>query len=56
MVPVRAAIAGAGLGGLAATAAFALPVLRATAREQATAGKPDRASEPGGTGQAARGR
>jgi MFS family permease len=47
VVPVRATIAAAGLGGLAATAAFALPVLRATAREQATAGKPDRASEPG---------
>ena len=48
VVPVRAAIAAAGLGGLAATAAFALPVLRATAREQATARKPDRASEPDG--------
>jgi MFS family permease len=33
-VPVRATIAAAGLGGLAVTAAFALPVLRATAREQ----------------------
>jgi MFS family permease len=33
-VPVRAAIAAAGVGGLAVTAAFALPVLRATAREQ----------------------
>ena len=32
VVPVRAAIAAAGLGGLAVTAAFALPVLRATAR------------------------
>ena len=45
-VPVRAAIAAAGLGGLAATAAFALPVLRAIAREQATAREPDRVSEP----------
>ena len=34
VVPVRATIAAAGLGGLAATAAFALPVLRATARER----------------------
>jgi MFS family permease len=33
-VPVRATIAAAGLGGLAVTAAFALPVLRATARER----------------------
>jgi MFS family permease len=33
-VPVRAIIAAAGLGGLAVTAAFALPVLRATARER----------------------
>jgi MFS family permease len=32
VVPVRAAIAAAGLGGLAATAAFALPVLRAGRR------------------------
>ena len=47
VVPVRAAIAAAGLGGLAATAAFALPVLRAAAREQAMARNPDRASEPG---------
>ena len=46
VVPVRAAIAAAGLGGLAATAAFALPVLRAIAREQAAARKPDRAAEP----------
>jgi MFS family permease len=47
VVPVRAAIAAAGLGGLAATAAFALPVLRAIAREQAAAREPDRAAEPG---------
>jgi hypothetical protein len=33
-VPVRATIATAGLGGLAVTAAFALPVLRATVRER----------------------
>ncbi len=33
-VPVRAIIAAAGLGGLAVTAAFALPVLRAAARER----------------------
>jgi MFS family permease len=46
VVPVRAIIAAAGLGGLAATAAFALPVLRATARERAVARKPDRANEP----------
>lgn len=52
VVPVRATIAAAGLGGLAATAAFALPVLRASARERATAREPatareaDRASEP----------
>jgi MFS family permease len=46
VVPVRATIAAAGLGGLAATAAFALPVLRAIAREQATSRKPDRAAEP----------
>jgi MFS family permease len=46
VVPVRAIIAAAGLGGLAATAAFALPVLRATAREQAGARKPDRSREP----------
>jgi MFS family permease len=45
VVPVRAAIAAAGLGGLAATAAFALPVLRAIAREQAAAREPDRESE-----------
>lgn len=45
VVPVRAAIAAAGLGGLAATAAFALPVLRAIAREQAAAREPDRAAE-----------
>ena len=47
VVPVRAAIAAAGLGGLAATAAFAVPVLRAIAREQAAAREPDRAAEPG---------
>ena len=46
VVPARATIAAAGLGGLAATAAFALPVLRATARDRATAREPDRASEP----------
>ena len=45
VVPVRVAIAAAGLGGLAATAAFALPVLRAVAREQAAAREPDRAAE-----------
>jgi MFS family permease len=45
MVPVRAAIAAAGLGGLAATAAFGLPVLRAIAGERVTARNPDRASE-----------
>ena len=53
VVPVRAAIAAAGLGGLAATAAFALPVLRATARE-AAARKPDRSSEPDRSSQAGR--
>ncbi len=42
VVPVRAAIAGAGLGGLVATAAFAMPVLRATARERRAG-----AAEPG---------
>jgi MFS family permease len=46
VVPVRAAIAAAGLGGLAATAAFALPVLRAIAGERVTARNPDRASGP----------
>ena len=45
VVPVRAAIAAAGLGGLAATAAFGLPVLRAIAGERVTARNPDRASE-----------
>jgi MFS family permease len=49
VVPVRAIIAAAGLGGLAATAALALPVLRATAREQAGARKPDH--EPEGAGE-----
>jgi hypothetical protein len=44
VVPVRAAIAAAGLGGLAATAAFGLPVLRAIAGERVTARNPDRAS------------
>jgi MFS family permease len=34
LIPVRAAIAGAGLAGLAVTAAFALPVLRASRRER----------------------
>jgi MFS family permease len=42
VVPVRAAIAAAGLGGLAATAAFARPVLRAIARERCAG-----AAEPG---------
>jgi MFS family permease len=42
VVPVRAAIAAAGLGGLAATAAFARPVLRAIARERYAG-----AAEPG---------
>ena len=46
VVPVRAAIAAAGLGGLAATAAFAWPVLRAIAREQAAAREPGLAAEP----------
>ena len=50
MVPVRAAIAAAGLGGLAVTAAFARPVLRARAHEQGLsepgAGRPD-LNEPG---------
>jgi MFS family permease len=50
VVPVRAAIAAAGLGGLAATAAFALPVLRAIAREQAAAREPDQAAESDLTG------
>lgn len=55
VVPVRAAIAAAGLGGLAATAAFALPVLRATARERDTARKPGRPGEPGRAGEPGRG-
>jgi MFS family permease len=42
VVPVRAAIAAAGLGGLVATAAFAPPVLRAIARERRAG-----AAEPG---------
>jgi MFS family permease len=46
VVPVRTAIAAAGLGGLAATAAFAPPVLRAIARERVTARHPDRPSGP----------
>ena len=45
-LPVRVTIAAAGLGGLAATAAFALPVLRAMARERDTARQPHRASDP----------
>jgi MFS family permease len=45
VVPVRAAIAAAGLGGLAATAAFALPLLRAIAGERVTDRNPDRAIE-----------
>ena len=67
MVPVRAAIAAAGLGGLAVTAAFARPVLRARAHEQGLsepdAGQPDMsglgAGKPdhhGGTEQAGTGR
>ena len=53
VMPVRAAIAAAGLGGLAATAACALPVLRASARERAAAREPHRVSGPGQrTGQA----
>jgi hypothetical protein len=43
---VRAIIAAAGLGGLAATAAFALPVLRATAGQQVAAREPGRAADP----------
>jgi MFS family permease len=39
VAPVRVTIAAAGLGGLAATAAFALPVLRATARERQATGR-----------------
>ena len=46
VLPVRVTIAAAGLGGLAATAAFALPVLRAMARERDTARQPHRASDP----------
>jgi MFS family permease len=48
VVPVRAAIAAAGLGGLVATAAFAPPVLRAIARERGTApGLDNRTNETG---------
>jgi MFS family permease len=52
VLPVRALIAAAGLAGLAATAACALPVLRASARERDAArepcqvGGPDPAGEP----------
>ena len=53
VVPVRVAIAGAGLGGLAATAAFARPVLRARAGERHR-GAPAR--RDGGTGQPGPGR
>ena len=52
VVPVRVAIAGAGLGGLAATAAFARPVLRARAAERRR-GAPSRRA---GTGQPGPGR
>ena len=52
VVPVRVAIAGAGLGGLAATAAFARPVLRARAAERRQ-GAPSRRA---GTGQPGPGR
>jgi MFS family permease len=45
-VPVRAIIAAAGLGGLAATAAFAVPVLRATAGQHLAARQSDRAADP----------
>ncbi len=45
-LPVRVTIAAAGLGGLAATAAFALPVLRAMARERGTVRQPHRVSGP----------
>ena len=46
VLPVRVTIAAAGLGGLAATAAFALPVLRAMARERGTVRLPHRVSGP----------
>jgi MFS family permease len=46
VLPVRVTIAAAGLGGLAATAAFALPVLRAMARERGTVRQPNRMSGP----------
>jgi MFS family permease len=50
VLPVRALIAAAGLGGLAVTAACALPVLRASAREphQMSGPDPDRPGEPAG--------
>ena len=46
VLPVRALIAAAGLGGLAATAACTLPVLRASARERDAAREPHRVSGP----------
>ena len=46
VLPVRVTIAADGLGGLAAIAAFALPVLRAMARERDTARQPHRVSGP----------
>ena len=47
VLPVRVTIAAAGLGGLAATAGFALPVLRAMARERDTVRQPHRVCGPG---------
>jgi MFS family permease len=54
LIPVRPAIAVAGLAGLAVTAAFALPVLRASRRERAqaqtqTEPQPRLAAEPSET-------
>ncbi len=46
VLPVRALIAAAGLGGLAVTAACALPVLRASARERGTAREPHLVNGP----------
>ncbi len=53
LIPVRAAIAGAGLAGLAVTAAFALPVLRASRRERDRDARPaaPRPGEPVSAGQ-----
>jgi hypothetical protein len=45
VMPVRMVIASAGVAGLAVTAAFTLPVLRATAREQ---GAGPHVAPPGG--------